>query len=120
MSTDTHTTCNPNTGYWDHSALASENARLRSLVIRLVAARNARVEAKKALIAKAVEAGICRKMGKQTADGPIDICHREHPGATGVWCDSCKAKLPLWDDYRRKAAAAGAALRALLREGSKL
>jgi hypothetical protein len=36
------------------------------------------------------------------------------------WCEICKQKLPLWEDYHRKTNLAAAALRELIRVGATL
>lgn len=37
-----------------------------------------------------------------------------------TWCSVCLEKEPLWDDYQRKSALAGAALRSLLRRAKTI
>lgn len=87
---------------------------LESHVLRLFEARKA------ALVAKTARADLAAKIGNCKANLAEDsACFRSRL-LKDHWCDICKAKLPLWEDFRRKADIAGAALRAVLIDGKRL
>ena len=83
-------------------------------VMQLYLSRKAAKDAKAAHRKKAAEVGDCSK-----ADYERDRCWREDMPFE-EWCDSCKARQPLWEDYQEKAYAAGAALAKIMRAGRSL
>lgn len=83
------------------------------LVRRLYESRQAAKKAKRALVELSARIGDC------VADLPEDLacwCSRR---GKDQWCEVCKAKLPLWEEWRCKSTASGAALRAVLRAGKR-
>jgi hypothetical protein len=87
---------------------------LDRLVRRLYETRQAASAAKKARAELAAKIGRC-----EAAEDNQTYCF--HSGLTPEnWCDVCKAKQPMWDDYQKKSALAGAALRDVLRVAKTL
>ena len=90
---------------------------LSSAVKRLCVARAERLEAKREVRAIAVAIGSCEGVNTETWEG-VRCYYSE--ATKDKWCSICKAKLPLWEDYHKKANIAAAALRSLLRLGKRL
>ena len=82
-------------------------------IVNLYLARQASKQSKKLLIEKASQVGSCD--GLTSGEGP---CY--HFFSNSEWCEICKAKLPLWEDYHKKSHAAGVALRIILNMGKKM
>ncbi|MHC5061971.1 MAG: hypothetical protein ACYTFK_12905 [Planctomycetota bacterium] len=88
------------------------------LIAELYLRRQAAATAKKAHRDKTAEVGSCRQGGSFP---PTDACYQDHwPEDQPELCDACKAKQPLWEDYKRKANLAGGALRTLLSRGKHM
>jgi hypothetical protein len=88
---------------------------LERLVRRLYEARQDASAAKKARAELAAKLGSCD--GRFHEEG---CCYQNSRMPKDDWCDICKAKLPVWEDYQRKATAAGAALRDVIRAGKRM
>lgn len=78
------------------------------------ARKNARI-AKSMLIEIASNVGQCKDA---ESENKVPCYHRNIPKES--WCDVCKQKLPLWEDYHKKANAAGTALRSVLNIGKDI
>ena len=92
---------------------AANDNSLDSLVLRLYQARQERARAKHARADARREAGGCCH----------DYAHTEGPcwmRDDGDMCEACAKAMPATKEYWRKADAAGAALRAVLRVGREL
>ena len=93
-----------------------EPLNVEHLVLQLYDARQAASVAKTVLRAAAVRLGNCTAVN---VHGDRVACYHDRRFPKDQWCDICKEKLPLWEDYHRKANAAGAALRAVLQYAKK-
>ena len=91
----------------------ANDCNLNSLVLRLYQARQERARAKTERAAARREAGNCCHDLVNT-DGPCWIRNDED------MCEACAKAIPATKEYWRKADAAGAALRAVLRVGREL
>jgi hypothetical protein len=92
---------------------ARNDCNLDSLVLRLYVARQERARAKESRAQARREAGDCCH----------DYAHTEGPcwiRRDGDMCEACAKAIPATEEYWRKSDAAGAALRAVLREGKRL
>lgn len=102
----------------DTATIENQEARsgsLERLVRRLYETRQAAAEAKKARAELAAKLGSCD--GRNHEEG---CCYHNSRMPKDDWCDICKAKLPVWEEYQRKATAAGAALRDVIRAGKRM
>ena len=89
---------------------------LQRLVRRLFEARQELKAAKKAVQAKGAELGPCADMHEADEYGDYrGRCYNSASRPKEKWCVVCQAKLPYWEDYHKKANAAGAALRVVLK-----
>ena len=86
------------------------------ILLDLYRARRARVNAKEAMRAKAEALGQCDGRNYPEA-GP---CYEKYPDDKTEWCEVCIEKLPVWEEWRRVSARAGAALRKATRFGESL
>ena len=94
---------------------------LRRCVRRLFEARQELKAAKKAVQAKGAELGQCADMHEADEYGEYrGQCYNSQSRPKEKWCAVCQAKLPYWEDYHKKANAAGAALRAVLKLAQSL
>jgi hypothetical protein len=87
---------------------------LERMVRRLYETRKAASEAKK------TRAELAAKLGNCVGDLPEDSACYHSRKPKDHWCEICKAKLPVWEDYQRKATTAGAALRDVIRAGKRM
>lgn len=87
---------------------------LERLVRRLYEARQ------DASAAKSARAELAAKLGNCVGDLPKDSACYHSRKPKDHWCEICKAKLPVWEEYQRKATAAGAALRDVIRAGKRM
>lgn len=92
----------------------ARSGSLERMVRRLYETRQAASEAKKA------RAELAAKLGNCVGDLPEDSACYHSRKPKDHWCEICKAKLPVWEDYQRKATAAGAALRDVIRAGKRM
>ena len=86
---------------------------LERLVARLYVTREARKAARKVRAEKRKDAGDCTHRDYE-GNGPCWLSKPE------TWCEACKDVLPHYVAYHKAADKAGAALRAVLREGKLL
>ena len=84
-----------------------------ALVLRLYQARQTASEARRDRNAKRAEVGDCVHQG-YPSDGPCWFGKKDN------WCETCAEVLPYYDRYHKASDMAGAALRAVLREGKRL
>jgi len=84
-----------------------------TLILRLYQARQASSRAKRERNAKREEVGNCEHQN-YTGDGPCWL------GRANNWCYACAQVLPYHEQYHKASDMAGAALRAVLREGKRL
>lgn len=99
----------------------SDRCCLRRCVRRLFEARQELKAAKKAVQAKGAELGQCADMHEADEYGDYrGPCYNSQIRPKEKWCAVCQAKLPYWEDYHKKANAAGAALRAVLKLAQSL
>ena len=86
---------------------------LGALVLRLYVARKAAKAAQLARAEARHNAGGCRRKN-YAVEGPCWL------GTSGNWCRPCSEVQPHYEAYHTAANAAGAALRAVLREGKRM
>lgn len=92
-----------------------KNKTLEQAVRHLYEARLSAKEAQGSFSLTAYEVGPCH------ADEEKELrCYINRNLALDDWCDACKAKNPLWEDYHKKSNIAGAALRSVMLIGKSL
>ena len=92
---------------------------LQRLVRRLYEARQEAKQAKQARRELSEKIGNC-EMAPDFPGEPGIACYNNSSRPKEKWCDVCKQKLPVWENYRRKTNLAAAALRELIRVGATL
>jgi hypothetical protein len=99
----------------------SANGRcLQQLVRRLFEARQSASAAKKVMKEAAEKLGCCEGCHGGDDEASGTRCYQSRELAKEKWCDICKTKLPLWEDYRHKSNMAGTALRMVLQHAQTL
>lgn len=104
----------------DTTPATAQAVALDPVVLRLYETRKAAAEAKRARIELAQKIGNCENISDDPSDGGHCVPCFQTRKPKEQWCDICKAKLPVWEDYRKKVTASGAALRDVLRAGKRL
>ena len=99
---------------------ASNRDCLQRLVRRLYETRLEAKQAKTARRELTEKIGGCEYHDPTASDEDAGLpCHYSNRPKK-KWCDICKQKLPLWEDYHHKTNLAAAALRELIRVGATL
>jgi hypothetical protein len=93
---------------------------LQQLVRRLYEARQSAAAAKKVMQEAAEKLGRCEGCHGGDDEASGTRCYQSRELAKEKWCDICKTKLPLWEDYRHKSNMAGASLRMVLQHAQSL
>jgi hypothetical protein len=93
---------------------------LQQLVRRLYEARQSAAAAKKVMQEAAEKLGRCEGCHGGDDEASGTRCYQSRELAKEKWCDICKTKLPLWEDYRHKSNMAGASLRMVLKHAQSL
>jgi hypothetical protein len=102
------------------ATIENQEARSGSLerfVRRLFEARLSAAASKKVMKEAAEKLGSCEGIGDNEDRGTR--CYQSRLPKE-KWCDICKTKLPLWEDYQHKSNMAGAALRVILKHAQTL
>ena len=91
------------------------------LILRLYRARLARAKAKKEFAESWDNIGTCQRVF--APDGEMrPACYRyiESELSVDEWCDTCRARQPLYDAKKQSSIEVGIAMRAVLRRGKLL